>query len=407
MAQSTAERVSLRTQIAAFGSGMVANGGTNVVIPLWVLSLDPSPFAFGLVMGARAFLPFLFSIHGGVLMDRLGARQVMVVFATVGLTLPILFPALPYVWAAGILQLILGFTTTMSWVGAQTVVAQNMKGDAKFFGRLSFCNRFGNLICPLVGGAAWDLFGPTGGFISLSVWSAILFTCALMLPRQAESGQRWDKRMRLRDMVPKMSEYAAAIRLLAIPSVAIVVIASVLNIGTGAIEMSFYVAYLEKIGMNGTLIGILFASPNIVALTGTLCLGRLLRVMGDMRLLNAAVIVSIVTIAIVPCFESFLALFLLGAVRGWSTGISQPLMLSIPANAVPPGSQGASAGLRISLNRIVQTFLPPVMGGIVQLIGLENSFFVVGGVLLFLVALSLYLVRDIMPPWPSRDRPNT
>ncbi len=404
MAQSSAERVPLRTQIGAFGSGMVANGGTNVVIPLWVLSLDPSPFAFGLVIGARAFLPFLFSIQGGALMDRLGARQVMVVFATVGLSLPILFPALPYVWAAGILQLILGFSTTMSWVGAQTLVAQNMKGDAKFFGRLSFCNRLGNLVCPLVGGAAWDLFGPTGGFVTMFVWSATLFTCALMLPKRKSDGQRWESRIRFRDMIPRMSDYAAAARLLSIPAVAIVVIASVLNIGTGAIEMSFYVAYLEKIGMSGTLIGILFASPNIVALTGTLCLGRMLRLMGDMRLLNAAVIVSIFTMAIVPCFETFLFLLILGAVRGWSSGISQPLMLSIPANAVPPGSQGASAGLRISLNRVVQTFLPPVMGGVVQMIGLENSFFAVGGVLLFLVALSLYLARDMMPPWPDRNR---
>ncbi|HEX9669461.1 MAG TPA: hypothetical protein VGC93_08260, partial [Thermoanaerobaculia bacterium] len=74
MAATTPRSVPPRTRLAIYGSSLFADGATNVVIPLWVLHLEPTPFAFGIVIGARALLPFLLSIHGGVLMDRLGAR---------------------------------------------------------------------------------------------------------------------------------------------------------------------------------------------------------------------------------------------------------------------------------------------------------------------------------------------
>jgi hypothetical protein len=85
--------------------------------------------------------------------------------------------------------------------------------------------------------------------------------------------------------------------------------------------------------------------------------------------------------------------------RGWSQGMVQPLMISIPSKAVPMASQGASVGLRISLNRLVQTLLPLVMGGVVHLVGLEASFVVTGGVLLLIVGGVMVVLsrRGMMP----------
>lgn len=403
MVQAPRDKYPLRTEIAIYGSAMFWDCGSNVVIPLWLITLDPSPFAFGLVIGARALLPCLLAIPGGRLMDRLGARRVMLAVAAIGLLAPILFPTFAFVWVAGILQLIAGLTTTMIWVGAQTLVSQGLGGHRTYFGRLSFSNRLGALFCPLIAGACWDAFGPWGGFGAMFVGSAILLACVLMLPREAQAEPQAGRTMGLGDWTPKASDYGFALKLLTIPAVMIVVVASILNVATGAIQQSFYVTYLEKIGMTGTLIGILIAAPNILALTGTVWVGWLIRWLGDMRLLNAAVVVSIVSITITPSLESFFVLLVVGLVRGWSQGISQPLMISIPSNAVPPGAQGASVGLRITMNRIVQTLLPPVMGGVVQAIGLENSFYAVGGILLVLVGLSLYLARHVMPPWPDRS----
>ena len=382
--------------------------GYNVVIPLWLIALHTPPFAFGVVIGCRALLPWLFAIHGGTLMDRLGGRPVMLAVVLVGLVPPILFPAFPHVWVAALLQLITGFTSTMTWVGAQTTVSQHLGGDQRYFSRLSFYNRLGSMFCPLTAGIIWDAFGPWGAFGFLLAGSIILVICALMLPTASaeeakDAGTHVRPKVRLRDWVPHFGDYVAAFRLMAIPAVLLTVVASILNVGTGAIQQSFYVAYLEKIGMTGTLIGILVASPNILAITGTLWLRGLLRWLGDIRLLNAAVFLSITCTTIVPLFSTFTFLFILGLLRGFSMGVSQPLMISIPSNSVPPGAEGASVGLRITMNRMVQTLMPPFMGAVVQAIGLENSFYVIGGSLMALVGVSFYLSRGIMPPKPSRE----
>jgi MFS family permease len=100
MTEETAKILPLRSRLAIYSSGLFSDGATNVVIPLWALYLEPTPFTFGIVIGARSLLPFLLSIHGGVLMDRLGARQVMLFFAVIGLIVPILFPSGPRPWWA-------------------------------------------------------------------------------------------------------------------------------------------------------------------------------------------------------------------------------------------------------------------------------------------------------------------
>ena len=57
---------------AIYAIALLAEGAGTVVIPLWVLSLNPTPTMFGIVIGAKGLLPLLFSIHGGVLMDFTG-----------------------------------------------------------------------------------------------------------------------------------------------------------------------------------------------------------------------------------------------------------------------------------------------------------------------------------------------
>lgn len=396
-------KVPLRTQIALYGSGMFTDGASQVVVPLWVLTLHPSPTAYGVVIGARALLPLLLSIHGGVLMDRLGVRQVMLFFAVIGLFLPILFPVLPWIWAAVLLQLAVGLTTTMSWVGAQTVAGQTMTGNARLIGRLSFSNRFGGFFCPLVAGFAWDAFGAWGGFGIMFACSVLLLISALMLPKHAGDRKLKDRPLTLRDVVPRVEDYSRALALLAIPAVAVVAVGSVLNIATGAIQSSFYIAYLEKIGLSGSLIGILVAATNVTAIVGTVGVTRLMRRIGGIRLLNSAVIGAIVAITLTPFMTSFEPLLATAVLRGWSVGMGQPLMISIPAKAVPVESQGLSVGLRISLNRLVQTLLPLAMGGVVELLGLETSFVVTGGVLLLIVGGVMVVLsrRGMMPRGPD------
>jgi len=398
MTEGTARAIPLRTRLAMYGSGLFADGATNVVVPLWVLSLDPSPFAFGIVIGARACLPFLLSIHGGVLMDRFGARRVMLVFAAAGLIVPVLFPLLPWVWVAAFLNLLMGLISTMNWVGAQTLVGQMIRGDPALTWRVTFGNRFGHFICPMLVGMGWDAFGPWGGFGVTIVWAVAFMTVALLLPRNGGTGdaaQAEAPRLRLRDVLPRYEDYAKAFGLLGIPLVAVVAAGSVLNISAGAIQVSFFIAYMKEIGLTGTLIGIIFAGMNLSGLAGTAAVTPMARKLGDVRLLNGTVVAALAAITVTPMLGAFAPLLVVSVLRGYVQGAGQPLMIMIPSKMVPSGSQGAAVGLRISLNRFVQTVLPPMMGGVVSLVGLEMSFYLVGG---SLFALTCILWAVVRPP---------
>ena len=62
----------LRTQIPIYAAGMFANSLSDVasvVLPLWLSKGGISTAEIGLVLGVRHLLPFLFSIHGGALMQ--------------------------------------------------------------------------------------------------------------------------------------------------------------------------------------------------------------------------------------------------------------------------------------------------------------------------------------------------
>ena len=101
----------------------------SVVVPLWVATIESSPLLIGIVLGSRHFLPLFLSIHGGALMDRLGGRRVMIFFGIIGIITPLLFPAMPWIWAVLVLQMIAGLSDSMGWLGAQTLIGHHMRGS--------------------------------------------------------------------------------------------------------------------------------------------------------------------------------------------------------------------------------------------------------------------------------------
>ena len=255
--------VTWRVQGAVYGIGVFTTSVFHigaVIIPLYAYTMNPSPFMFGMVFAAGHILPWLFSIHAGALMDRLGARRVMLACTALAALVPLLYPMAPYIWALIALQMLLGLAESMGWLGAQTMIGHYMHGKTTYAGRLSFAIRIGHLVAPPMAGVTWDLAGPWGAFALMSLWATGGVVCALILPVQAveDSAPPPDgRRGRLRALLPKLSDYVTAFGLLAAPSVALIVIlGAMMHLGS-AVQSSFYVAWLNDMGITGTAIGLL------------------------------------------------------------------------------------------------------------------------------------------------------
>ena len=376
------DRIDWRIQGAVYVCGALNHSMgmmVAVIMPLWLIELKASAVMIGVALGARHFLPLFLSIHGGALMDRFGTRRIMLWFALVSAIVPILFPAMPWVWAVILLQMIVGLADTMGWSGAQAMIGQIMKGSETYAGRLAFTLRIGHFSGPLLIGAAWDWLGPWGAFAALSLWGGCAYIAALFLPQVTSAVQTEQRAATARDLIPRFSDYMDAFRLLAIPAVLFVIMVSFVRHSSTSMQNSFYVVYLEGIGISATEIGLLFGASAIVGAIGAITTGRLTKYIEPAFFLVLSVVGTIVLMGITPLLGVYAVLMVIIALRGSCLGFSQVLMISILGRALNATTQGKGVGLRTTTNRVMNTALPPVVGVIVEFAGLENAFYIVGG----------------------------
>jgi MFS family permease len=395
--------VPLRVEFAVYGAGAfftTMHFMAITIVPLWVVGLDLSPFMLGIVLGCRPVLALFLSIHVGVLMDRIGGRRMLLFLAILGVIVPLLYPALPYVWAVIVLQMLWGFADSTGWLGAQTLVGQLMHGRTVYAGRLSVASRAGNTIGPPLVGAMWDFAGPWGAFGLAGLWGVGAVISALLLPSMvskslgATAASSKDSPGTIRDFLPKASDYVDTFRLLAVPTIAITVAIGMMTHLGNNIQSSFYVVWLNNTGVSGTLIGILFAISSITAGVGPLLAAPLSRWIKPYWLLWSVVWVAIVLIAITPIFGTLFVLGVVLSTRSLLNGIHQPLVITLMLRTAGAGSQGKAMGLRATANRVTSIAAPVLMGAIAQVAGIEVSFYILGILATLLMgAIALWMMR--------------
>jgi MFS family permease len=200
-----------------------------------------------------------------------------------------------------------------------------------------------------------------------------------------------DQVFRAADVLPKTADYIAAFKLLSIPAIPLAILATALRHGGFGIQGSFYVVYLEGINISGTSIGMLVSVAGLAGCGGALLAGRLSSYVEPVWLMLSAVGVSILMLAATPLLGSYSLLVVAACLFGGGVGISQPLEISLMGKAAGSQSQGKAIGLRMTATRMASFLLPIIMGAIVEVVGLEISFFFVGaGVVLLLALARLY-----------------
>ncbi len=403
-----------RALALSYGAGLLSMGLMDLlvfIVPLWAIWLGASATEVGIVVGARSVLPCILAIHGGVLMDRLGTRRIMAASAIAIIFTAPLYPALPWLPALIVLQLVTGYATTIAWVGAQTVIAQVCRGDTGILGRFNFTSRMGTFAAPIFMGLLWDFTTPWLTFFFISVWAAALLGLVIVAPDSdrlggptaAETGvaagapAAQTLGAKLRAMAPRPSDYTATLALLLIPAIALTIGSGFLRNTTSAVQGSIYIVYLADVGLTGTAIGALIAVLEGASGIGALLAGRATRIISPYTLMVATTGAAIFLINATPLLGGILALLLAAQfLRGIIQGVNQPVLFGIQARAAGPHRQGATVALRVTVNRLVSITVPPIMGIIADTAGIEMSFYIFGGVLLVMTA-ALGLVTRLAP----------
>ena len=385
---------------ATYGVGFTGNAVVmmlKVVIPLWAIQLNLTATEIGVAIGLSALLPFLLSIHGGVMMDRLGTRRVTMAYAvTTSLMCP-LYPVFPSFSALVLLQLITGLTSNMVWVGAQTLITGFTRGRTTLLARFSVAARCGNLAAPVIIGVIWDLTGHWGVFTFLGAAGTLVVVALCMVPVTAEAATERDgPRPSFKVLIPNWRDYARAFSLIAIPTVAFVMVMTALRISSSGIQTSFYVVYLKEIGFLGTLIGVLIGISEAAGLLGAFMAGWWEKSIKPHWVFLVFGAMSLLCVTVTPALGGiFILLAIATAGRGYAQGLSQPVMFGILARAVDPSLQGTSIGLRTTSNRFTTVIVPLIMGVVADAVGIAYSFYLVGGTLIACCGILALFVRRI------------
>ena len=410
MKDTSAPEIPWQTQAAIYGAGLFSFTMvliSSLIVTLLAVQLTKSEFLIGLIVGSRYFLTLALSIHGGALMDRLGTRRVMIAFALVAAVAPLLFPlALLLPFGAAIiliilLQMLAGVSAAMVWVGAQALSGHIMKGHRLYVGRMTAIVRLGAFFGPIIFGYIWDQTGVTTTFVLMALWSALGFWCVLKIPPTSqEEIIPKNAKLNLSDIIPRMNDYITAFRLIAIPAVALILLVTMVRIGATGIQSSFYVVFLRDIEISAAMIGVLIGIAQLLASVGSLSASSIARMIHPHWLVIYAVFMTVITIAITPVLvfgaPMWLTLLLLATiigVRGLCLGISQPMEISILGQAVATTEQGVGAGLRTTVNRLASSVVPPLMGAVAELVGIRNSFFIMGALLLIILGFAALFVK--------------
>jgi MFS family permease len=410
---TTGRPVALNNPIPLYVVGLFSMGYVDFYIflmPLYCLSLGMSAGEIGTIVGARSALAVFLSIHIGVLMDRFGTRRVTLFFVWTGICLAPVFPLLPWFWPLLLLQIVNGGALSFAWSGSQTLIAQLAEGDAGYIGRFSFFARIGTAVAPIIVGAAWDLGGAWPAYMIGAAWGVVL-TVALLRAPEAPVARRHSAttpvRFRLRDALPRLSDYIECFALMALPAVAATMAIMFLRTATSGVQFSLYVVYLDGIGLTGTAIGVLFAAIETASGFGSLFAGRAMRFGDPQKTMLSGTVLSILFICATPFLGGIFALLFLAQVaRGWLQGVVQPMMFSVQAKAVGPYRQGSVVGLRQTMNRLAAIVIPPIMGVIADFWGATASFVVLGVFLLLMCAPIVRITRRAAEPVaPAEEAP--
>lgn len=376
--------IARRALYGTYGVGLFSGGQWDmmgILIPLFAVFVGLGPSEIGLVVAARSVLPVLFSIHGGVLMDRFGTRAVAYWLAFATIALPLFYPLAGWFWTLTTLQLVSGLITTLAMASGQTLINQLSRGDPAELGRFSFVTRFGNFVGPVLIGFVWHRLGVWPAFLFISLWGLFTLASVLLIPSDPGPNDRIAKP--LAGFWPRWADYREAFTLAAIPAVAFALFITMIRNGPGAIQASFFVVYLDQIGISGTTIGFLTGLSEISVGLGSLAAGWFAARGRAHWLVILFVGSAVFFICLTPLVaEAMVLLIAATAARGFSQGVNQPLIFSILSRSVSDGRQGAAVGLRNTVNRLANIIVPALMGFIAEWWGIEASFAIIAVLLL-------------------------
>lgn len=353
----------------------------NATRPVITLSADAFGASFviiGILTSSFAFLPLIFSIHAGKIIDKFGDRMPVVFGFTAsiaGMIVPAIFTT---IWALFASQLLLGLANICIPIALQNLLGHQSTARNRdyFFSMFSLCVALGAVIGPLVGGYLSEHISFQMVYIFCIVIGVISIVFSFRIPRAGEKVDR------------PPTKLVDSFKLFENPLVRKALFSSALVLYSKDIFIAYFPLLGKQMHLSTSAIGWIIALQGLATMFVRFILPKLLETYKRDTVLFMSILVAGIAFLLLPFSHSVYLVAIFAIVMGLGLGCGQPISMTTTYNASPPNRTGEVLGLRIATNRFSQLIAPTFFGMIGGSIGMMGIFlfsgvFLVGGSLFF------------------------
>jgi multidrug resistance protein len=364
--------------------------GFGIIIPLlpfYAESYGATAFTVGLLGTSFSLMQFLFSPVWGRLSDRIGRRPIILI-GLAGSCLSYLALAmagsLPLIFLARIIGGIAGanIPTAQAYIADITTPENRAKG----MGMVGAAFGLGFIFGPALGGVLTHLGPATPMWFASALCAVNLAAAFFLLPESRHAG----------DTRPTVGRWEALRR--ATADRRLILLLALYFIVTAAFsgfEATFALFSERRFGFTMATIGYLFAFIGLVlALVQGLLVGRVVKRVGEARLIPIAISVIGLGIGLVPFAWSVPAL--LGAVGTLAIGMgfNGPALSSMVSRLTHADDQGGMLGLASSLASLGRVVGPAWGGYLFDHLGMTTPYLSAAAIMFVAVGVALASLRS-------------
>ncbi|MBI2958843.1 MAG: MFS transporter [Betaproteobacteria bacterium] len=358
-----------------FFSGLLHSvfAATRVSVSLYAIHLKATPFEIGTVMALFGLLPMVLAVAVGRLNDRIGPRVPMLAgsaLVSLGVVVPALFPSLVSLYVAatlsgtGFMIYAISVHNVVGFVGKAEDRSANFSLFALSFSVSSF-------VGPLATGLAIDTIGHRYWFVVLAALPAVTIASVMT---------DWIRLPQLRPRSQRAAQ-GRVMDLLRNRALRTVLFISALHAIAWEMFQFMTPIYGTQIGLSASAIGVVMASFSAATFLVRLTMAFITRHAATLRLLRFTILLAAAVFALFPFAGEFALLAALAFVLGVGLGSSQPMVMAVLYDTVPPERTGEAVGLRTTIITTGQGIMPIAFGALGSAFGLAPVFWAVAVVL--------------------------
>jgi MFS family permease len=335
-------------------------------------------------------LSSVLTVPAGALVDRHGARVVLVVGAALTVLAAVLFPFAPGYWWLVPLQVAAGLGRTVAWVAAQAYLIQiTPRGQrARRTTRFSVVTGAATFLAPLIGGQLVERSGFGAAFAfgaiiyAVSAAGTLTLPAPTALPAAAPGWSLWHV-------------YRSAGAMLLRAGVLVLLGGTIIRLALTSIRTPFLPVYLLEIGEGPATAGLVLSAGTLAGVVATVGMGRVQERLGAGRALFLALMLGGAAMWVTGYLHDLWSIALVGLLWGTAIAVTLPPLLTLVGQQTTTAERGLGTALRNTGNEWSNMFSPVVFGLVAERVGVSEAFVFVGMALLLAATTGLLWERRL------------